>query len=1015
MRSLKVWEERRQQIQTAAYLRAEQRGFEPGHDKEDWLTAEAGIDATWHPHQEVWTEAIEELTESARNLHELLDAFDPLLPTLSQPLVLRIAEVAISVNSWKGRAIADSLTRDSLTELWKRRQNWGPVSWRVAAVRAIVSRVPELTLEALNAFSEIDNSKIRADCLSEIADFVPDEQLPAFWDMVFADKSRLVREMLVSREFHRMQREFWPAAIELATCTYDAADSTDFYATYFKNDESVARVTLLHKLTSVEPALWPTLLAQIADLTLDSSTWREAQKAKVFATVASDLPPDLAESALDQVISNLQYVTDYRSEILELIAERFPQFWPKVLEGYRRVSASEKKANVSAEAWANASTSQKARYIAEPLYSPRKAILLARVALSYPERWPDAISAALSTNLYSAEDVELVDWLTKILPPEVIPVAIQELLRLDLLGPKNPLYGWADRATGALQRLIERLPRETIPEVIGAAKRCLPQRTAFLILHRISAQQMGELPRFLVGAAVEAGHEWDILANLLRNPSDLLLQTAYEKASQSENPEVRGRLFTLIAPHRPDIWGHAIQAIRSIPDQSIRAECLQTALIHLPPEYFDEALDITDGIDELTLRARLLPELVAYGPLSLIPAVLSRVSQLPRMRKACALSKIAFYVPSSTLQDIFRLTPWSESSVTSVPRDQLKAYISVLPSRLVRNCLVVLLQQLYKEWIAEDGKFPPGLYGPVQKEDPSRPPDSYWDFQKKDWDLALECSVFTGKSLRKNEWFVLSFWLHVPADRAQVRESLKELNRDSLTGRAAGLHSAKGSRVGISFQPHDLQLKPDPTRPADSFVQSLVWQGDPANIDVIVRYPVPDGEDHIFETASILVEGLKVGEVVIELDFQPGRGQASSSYRQIESAFASYSRQDTSEVIARLQAIEKMVPGIRLFWDVESLRSGDKWEERLAQEVIDKDIFYLFWSDNAAKSEWVKWEWSCAYRKRGLDYISPFPLDQTQPPHELESLQFADRWVRHLEYEKLKSLAAPATSPAKQA
>jgi hypothetical protein len=35
--------ERRRMIETAAYLRAELRGFEPGHDLEDWLAAEAEV------------------------------------------------------------------------------------------------------------------------------------------------------------------------------------------------------------------------------------------------------------------------------------------------------------------------------------------------------------------------------------------------------------------------------------------------------------------------------------------------------------------------------------------------------------------------------------------------------------------------------------------------------------------------------------------------------------------------------------------------------------------------------------------------------------------------------------------------------------------------------------------------------------------------------------------------------------------------------------------------------------
>ena len=38
-------EVRRLMIAEGAYLRAERRGFEPGHETEDWLAAEAEVDA----------------------------------------------------------------------------------------------------------------------------------------------------------------------------------------------------------------------------------------------------------------------------------------------------------------------------------------------------------------------------------------------------------------------------------------------------------------------------------------------------------------------------------------------------------------------------------------------------------------------------------------------------------------------------------------------------------------------------------------------------------------------------------------------------------------------------------------------------------------------------------------------------------------------------------------------------------------------------------------------------------
>lgn len=623
------------------------------------------------------------------------------------------------------------------------------------------------------------------------------------------------------------------------------------------------------------------------------------------------------------------------------------------------------------------------------------------------ELWPEALSAALSVDVLWPGGAELVEWLAEILPPHAIPIAIQKGLRLNSLANNHPALFRMKEAAHNMRRLVERMPAELTPEVISTAKACLPQRTAFLVLQWLAARGNPELPPLLLTAAVESNSGWDVLSELFRAPSGLLINTALETVEQVKTPGIRSRLLTLIAPHKPELWTGAMQAIAQLDSETIQVECLQMAIASLPPAHFDKALEVAEQLRDMRLKAQILPDLAAYAPPHIIAKILFRVSEMPRMRKACALAKLAFYVPYPNVQDIFRLTPWSDSAAVNSALDRLKAYMSVLPSRLTRNILVVLLQQVYKDWISQDGRLPPELFGPVSKADPARPADSYWNFRKEDWNLSLECSVFTGKSLRKNQWFVLSFWLHVPAERTQVRELLKELNRDSLAGRTTGLHSAKGSQVSISFHPQHLQLKPDPNRPANSILKSFIWQGDSVNMDVIVRYPALDGDDLIFETASILVEDLKVGEVVIELNFQPCQGQASSVFRRVESAFASYSSQDITEVIGRLQAIEKMVPGIRLFWDVESLRSGEKWEERLAEEVVNKDVFYLFWSESAAKSKWVNWEWSCAYQKRGIDYIDPLPLDQTKPPQQLASLQFADRWVRHLQYEKLKSLAAP--------
>ena len=94
--------------------------------------------------------------------------------------------------------------------------------------------------------------------------------------------------------------------------------------------------------------------------------------------------------------------------------------------------------------------------------------------------------------------------------------------------------------------------------------------------------------------------------------------------------------------------------------------------------------------------------------------------------------------------------------------------------------------------------------------------------------------------------------------------------------------------------------------------------------------------------------------------------------------------------------MKKIAPDLDVFLDALSLRSGDLWEQLLAEEVVSKDIFYLFWSRNAAKSAWVKKEWQHALASRGIDYIDPVPLETPEfapPPNALRALHFGDAFA----------------------
>ena len=92
----------------------------------------------------------------------------------------------------------------------------------------------------------------------------------------------------------------------------------------------------------------------------------------------------------------------------------------------------------------------------------------------------------------------------------------------------------------------------------------------------------------------------------------------------------------------------------------------------------------------------------------------------------------------------------------------------------------------------------------------------------------------------------------------------------------------------------------------------------------------------------------------------------------------------------------KVLPDLDLFLDVASLRSGERWEERLHQEIARRDTLYLFWSHAASRSPWVEREWRTALALKGVAGIDPVPLDSPEdvpPPIELaQHLHFND-WL----------------------
>jgi hypothetical protein len=238
--------------------------------------------------------------------------------------------------------------------------------------------------------------------------------------------------------------------------------------------------------------------------------------------------------------------------------------------------------------------------------------------------------------------------------------------------------------------------------------------------------------------------------------------------------------------------------------------------------------------------------------------------------------------------------------------------------------------------------------------------------------------------------FILDVWAHTDAQSDDVLRRAREIHP------SPALRVASKGPVGL---PRDssLNVRLDiPTFGVRNEEDALYWDGEVGNAAflVTVAADVPTGEAP--GTVSIFVGILQVCRLAFILQLGNATAEVGRLYareRRVRSGFASYASNDRNEVLARIQGMQKIAPKLDVFLDVASLRSGERWEERLRVEIETRDIFYLFWSLAASRSEWVSREWRTALACRGLQFIDPVPLQSpttVPPPPELASLHFGD-------------------------
>ena len=269
---------------------------------------------------------------------------------------------------------------------------------------------------------------------------------------------------------------------------------------------------------------------------------------------------------------------------------------------------------------------------------------------------------------------------------------------------------------------------------------------------------------------------------------------------------------------------------------------------------------------------------------------------------------------------------------------------------------------------------------------------------------GVDFAIFGPGILAPDSHSIVDVWAYPAGDFSQVEALAREVNRSQALGRAVGHEMELGALITLELTIAGL--------PVAQATGSIVWRDVPANASFVVHVPA-DARPGTFAGQAVLrADGIKFCDLPFVITVGEQASPDPSCYgrvrRRVRTAFASYASADREEAFARLQGIRKAAPDMKIFVDVMSLRSGDDWERRLKAEVPTKDVFYLFWSQAAARSSWVKREWSMALEQRGLAYIDPVPLQDPcdlEIPEDLKSLHFNDAFLMHIEYQRLRKTA----------
>lgn len=267
---------------------------------------------------------------------------------------------------------------------------------------------------------------------------------------------------------------------------------------------------------------------------------------------------------------------------------------------------------------------------------------------------------------------------------------------------------------------------------------------------------------------------------------------------------------------------------------------------------------------------------------------------------------------------------------------------------------------------------------------------------------AVQFSAYYPKEVPPNVWLALRAYIYRLSAAPQVLDDARQQLGAAIEDYRRGADDARseiqeGALVTVTPELPGFQFNP----PSASLLFLEAWH----RFDFKLRVTSAPAEQAASGRLTFTVEGVIVADIPMSIYVSPtattpgssGSGNptlpasvASASSKPYQAVFCSYSHKDT-QIVERVEKAYKAL-GLDFLRDITTLKSGQNWSAALLAMIDRADIFQLFWSANAAQSQYVRQEWEYALqRAAGREaFIRPVFWEQPMPsvPPELSHIHF---------------------------